>query len=83
VSTVNQLSEIAKNEKINLEPGEIFLVRDLFKGHEWNRISRSEKLLLGTFFLSLVKNTDTNISIIAKTSSDQQKYQVHIEGEVY
>lgn len=83
MSTVNQLLEIAKNEIINLEPGEIFLVRDLFKGYEWNRISRSERLLLGTLFLNLVKNTDTNISIFAKTSSGQQKYQVHLEGEVY
>lgn len=75
MSAANQFLEIAKNETNNLEPGEIFLVRDLFKGYEWNRISRSERLLLGTLFLNLVKNTDTNINIIEKTSSGQQKYQ--------
>lgn len=73
--TANQLLEIAKNEIINLNPGEIFLVRDLFKGYEWNRISRSERLLLGTLFLNLIKNTDIKISVIEKTSSGQQKYQ--------
>lgn len=83
MSTINQLLEIAKNEIINLKPGEIFLVRDLFKDYEWNYISRSERLLLGTLSLNLVKNTDIKISIFAKTSSCQQKYQMHLDGEVY
>ena len=48
MSTANELLEIAKNELANLKPGEMFLVRDLFKGYEWNRISRSNRLLLGT-----------------------------------
>lgn len=75
MSTVNQLLEIAKSEIKDLRLGEIFLVRDLFKGYEWNRISRSERLLLGTLFINFVKNTDININIIEKTSSGQQKYQ--------
>lgn len=39
VFSVNELLDIAKSELINLKYGEIFLVRDLFKGYEWNRIS--------------------------------------------
>lgn len=83
MSAANQFLEIAKNETNNLKPGEIFLVRDLFKGYEWNRISRSERLLLGTLFLNLVKNTDTNINIIEKTSSGQQKYQKKNQNNFY
>ena len=76
MSTANQLLEEAKNEIINLKPGEVFLVRDLFKGYEWNRISRSDRLLLGTLFLNYIKNADTKVAIIEKTTSGQQKYKI-------
>lgn len=46
LSTVNELLDMAKRELANLKSGEIFLVRDLFKGYEWNRISRSDRLLV-------------------------------------
>jgi len=35
---VNELLNIAIAELVNMLPGELFLVRDLFKGCEWNRI---------------------------------------------
>ncbi|MDD3393411.1 MAG: single-stranded DNA-binding protein [Anaerotignum sp.] len=74
--TVNDLLEVAKNELVNLKPGEIFLVRDLFKGYEWNRISRSNRLLLGTLFLNYIKSCSTNVDVVEKTSSGQQKYKI-------
>lgn len=73
--TVNELLDIAKSELINLKTGEIFLVRDLFKGYEWNRISRSDRLLLGTLFLNYIKNDDVGVVPIEKTSSRQQRYK--------
>jgi len=54
VPTVNELLDRAKNELQYFKDGEIFLIRDLFKGYEWNRISRSDRLLLGTLFLPFV-----------------------------
>lgn len=39
---VNMLLEKALEETENLSSGEVFLVKDLFRGYEWNRISRSE-----------------------------------------
>jgi len=36
--TVNELLDRAKGELSNLLHGEVFLLRDLFKGFEWNRI---------------------------------------------
>lgn len=72
--TVNELLDIAKVELKNLLPGEVFLVRDLFKGYEWNRISRSNRLLLGTLFLNFIKTDDVGIVPIEKTSSGQQRY---------
>lgn len=78
MSTVNELLEAAKNELVNVKPSEIFLVRDLFKGYEWNRISRSDRLLLGTLFLNFIRSVDTDVDIIEKTSSGQQKYKIQL-----
>lgn len=71
----NELLEIAKEELKNLNSKEIFLVRDLFKGYEWNRISRSNRLLLGALFINYIKSTDIGIVPIEKTSSGQQRYR--------
>lgn len=72
--TVNELLDVAKVELTYLLPGEVFLLRDLFKGYEWNRISRSNRLLLGTLFLNFIKTDDIGVVPIEKTSSGQQKY---------
>lgn len=79
MSTVNELLDMAKRELVNLKSGEIFLVRDLFKGYEWNRISRSDRLLLGTLFLNYIKSNDISVVPIEKTSSGQQRYQLIIK----
>lgn len=76
VLKVNELLDIAKSELVNLKSGEIFLVRDLFKGYEWNRISRSDRLLFGTLFLNYIKNDNLDVVPIEKTSSGQQQYKV-------
>ncbi|WP_347490450.1 single-stranded DNA-binding protein [Desulfoscipio sp. XC116] len=76
---VNELLNNAIKETENLNQEEIFLVRDLFKGYEWNRISRSERLLLGTLFLNYVNTSKASIQAIEKTSSGQQKYRVKTE----
>lgn len=79
--TVNGLVDIAKAELSSLLPGEVFLVRDLFKGYEWNRISRSDRLLLGTLFLNYIKSDDIGVVPIEKTSSGQQRYKVEEDKE--
>lgn len=75
LSTVNELLDMTKRELANLKSGEIFLVRDLFKGYEWNRISRSDRLLLGTLFLNYIKTDGIGVDPIEKTSSGQQRYR--------
>lgn len=76
MATANDLLAQAIEETKYLHLNEIFLVRDLFKGYEWNRISRSDRLLLGTLFLNYVHTTGTHLEAIEKTSSGQQKYKV-------
>ena len=51
---VNELLELALKETGNLNDGEVFLVKELFKGYEWNQIPRKDRLLLGTLFLNHV-----------------------------
>ena len=76
MSAINVLLEKAVNETTELSDGEVFLLRDLFKGYEWNRISRSNRLLLGTLFLNKISSENLEIVASEKTSSGQQKYQI-------
>ena len=76
MSSANELLSCAIEETKRLHNDEIFLVRDLFKGYEWNRISRSDRLLLGTLFLNYVNTEGTYLQPIEKTSSGQQRYRV-------
>lgn len=73
---INTLLKQAILETTSLNSGETFLVKDLFKGYQWNRIPRNARLLLGTLFLNAV-NTDHKLGIetFEKTSSNQQKYK--------
>lgn len=71
---INMYLEQAIRETSYLNHGEVFLLRDLFKGYEWNRISRNHRLLLGTLFLNRINTEDIEIKVSIKTSSGQQKY---------
>jgi len=75
MSDVNELLEEAISETEKLNEGEVFLVKDLFKGYVWNRIPRKDRLLLGTLFLNWVNKTEGNLKAIEKTSSNQQRYE--------
>ncbi|BDH60158.1 hypothetical protein MTP04_02880 [Lysinibacillus sp. PLM2] len=73
---VNNLLVKAVEETNNLMTGEVFLVKDLFKGYEWNRLERNDRLRLGVLFLNEVQSKeDLKIEILDKSSSNQQKYK--------
>lgn len=71
----NILLEQAIKEVDNLCDGEIFLIKDLFKGYVWNRIAVKDRLLLGILFLNYVQSTEGELVAIEKTSSHQQRYK--------
>ena len=73
MSDVNELLEEAIRETENLNEGEVFLVKDLFKGYVWNRIPRKVRLRLGTLFLNRVSKMSGKLKAIEKTSSNQQR----------
>ena len=72
---VNELLVRAEKETEKLLVDEVFLLKDLFKGYEWNRIPLKDRLLLGTLFLNYVNKTGGSVQAIEKTSSNQQKYK--------
>lgn len=72
---VNEILEEAISESNNLEVGEVFLLRDLFKGYRWNRIPHRDRLILGILFLNYVNSKDNYLQAIEKTSSNQQRYK--------
>ena len=72
----NNLLQSALNEIAHLHSGEDFIVRDLFKGYEWNRIPIGERLLLGTLFLNESNQKGSKVVAVQKTTSGQQKYRV-------
>lgn len=72
---VDVLLERALFEIQFLLENEVFLVKDLFKGYEWNRIPVKDRLLLGTLFLHEVHRKRIPVIAVEKTSSHQQKYQ--------
>ena len=51
---MNSLLQTAIDETTHVREGEIFLVKDLFKGYEWNRIAKRDRLMLGSLFLSYI-----------------------------
>lgn len=73
--TAQQLLNQAIHQLNNLQQGEIFLVKDLFTGYLWNRESKAERLMLGTLFLNYARQNPSQIQILKKLSSNQQKYQ--------
>ena len=73
---MNKNLQFALEELKNLETGEIFVVRDLWKGYEWNRIPRPDRLLIGRLFYDTVIQQSPNlVKVLGKTPAKQQKYE--------
>lgn len=67
---------IAIEEIHQLSIGEEFLVKDLFKGYEWNRLAIGERRTLGSLFLNEVKHgcLKDSVEVVKKSSANQQIY---------
>jgi hypothetical protein len=74
---LNSLLNTAIDETSYVREGETFLVKDLFKGYEWNRIPKGRRLMLGTMFLSYIGTHDCKVTVSDKGVSGQQRYQKH------
>jgi len=74
---LNSLLKTAIDETSHVREGETFLVKELFKGYEWNRIPKGDRLMLGSMFLSYIGTHDCKVTVTDKGASGQQRYQKH------
>ncbi len=74
--TAQEMLDQAIIELGNLSDGDVFIVKDLFKGYLWNAQDRSERLTLGTLFMNFVRQNRDKIEVLNKNSSGQQEYKL-------
>ena len=74
---IELLIEHAVSEVPNLKSGEQFMVRDLFIGFEWNRLSNYVRAKVGAgFYYEYAKvESLTEVEILAKSARNQQLYR--------
>ena len=73
--TPQNLLDYCIEEIQNLETGDTFLVRDLFKGYEWLKYPHNMRITLGTLFLNYANNSDTIKPLVKKAGQGQQRYE--------
>ena len=75
-STLQELYNYAIASARDLESGEVFIVRDLFRGFEWSRLPRGQRIKLGSMFFAYVQGSAFNeYEELDKTPQNQQKYR--------
>ena len=75
-TTLKQLFDLAKKSTNDVEIGEIYVVKDLFRGFEWNRIPKGNRTKLGSMYFSYAQNeSNCDITPLGKTPQNQQKYE--------
>lgn len=80
IITSNTSLQDLLNESVNtlsdLQPGEIFTVKQLFRGFEWERISKGNRTKLGSQFSDYAINDGSSIiSPLRKTPQNEQQYK--------
>ena len=70
------LMKLAQKAVKELRPGEQFIVKDLFRGFEWQRIPVSYRARLGSMFLSYAVGLGSyELLVCGKTPQKQQIYE--------
>lgn len=64
----------AWKETKQLQDGEIFLLKDLFKGYKWNRLPTETRTALGRSFMEKAAGKKS-VEVLEKSSSNQQQYR--------
>jgi hypothetical protein len=76
VPNLSDLLTIAKTTVKELQPSEQFIVRDLFRGFEWNRIQKGDRTRLGAaFHVWALAGGKSSLKPLGKTPQNQQIYE--------
>lgn len=72
----NELLNKANKHIEKVQVNEIFAVKDLFYGTEWNELPRGDKLGFGRYFKKSVMNgTVPNVEYIGKADNNSAQYK--------
>ena len=75
-STLQELFDYAVSSVVDVESGEKFIVKELFRGFEWSRIPIGNRTKLGSMFFAYAQSTGINdMDPIGKTPQNQQIYR--------
>lgn len=73
---LSELMEYANKELEELNDEEEFVMKDLFKGYEWRRITRGNRTKLGMMFFEQISRVDDlGVDPLGKTPQNQQLYR--------
>ena len=72
----NELLRKAKEYIGSIRSNEVFFVKDLFHGTEWNELERGEKLGFGRYFKKAVMNGSVQeVEYIGKADNNSAQYR--------
>ena len=76
-TALEELFDIVVSTLNDVEEGEIFIVKELFRGFEWNRIPKSFRTKLGAMVLVFANSDEGSFLIepLGKTPQNQQIYK--------
>ena len=76
-STLNELFNRAVDTLSEVEPGEVFIVKELFRGFEWKRIPIGNRTKLGAMVFAYANSDEGSLLIepLDKTEKKQQRYK--------
>jgi len=76
ITPLQDLFDVAVKSLPDIEKEEVFIVRDLFRGFEWNRIKKGNRTKLGSMFYAYAQGSGASyIKPIQKTPQNQQLYK--------
>lgn len=70
------LNRAKKTIKENMRPGVKFEVRQLFPGHEWEELSRGERISFGKYFSDAVK--DGRLEFVSRCENGKTRHNQYI-----
>ena len=72
----NELLTKATEHIDTIQSNEVFFVKDLFRGTEWNELKRGEKLGFGKHFKNAIMNgMISNVEYIGKADNNSAQYR--------
>lgn len=60
----------------NMDIGDEFLIRDLYRGIKWRKIPKDLRIQIGKLFFNYAESNKDKIEIMSKTTANHQQYRI-------